>query len=159
MPSSYKPRVPSSMKEAQTLLVDACGGPSKAAVLCRVGKAALHRYTDPDGDHEIVHMPLDIVRALEAHCGEPHVTSFLAHELGFQLTKLNASSAGEIAAKVANAAQQTAEYFAEVAADLADGKIEPDEAARIIKESGEAMDAIQSVADHVRPIRDGEVEG
>ncbi len=158
MPKPYKPRVPSSIKDAQTQLVDACGGADKAAVLCRVGRATLHKYTDPDGDHEIVHMPLDVAHALEAHCRRPIVSTFLAHELGFKLVALDAPAVGDMLTTMAHAAKESSDVFAEITEDLKDGHLSANEAGRIIREADEAMAAMQAVADVARPFRDGKGE-
>lgn len=69
-----KPRDPGTLKDAQAALIEACGGISKAR--CRVKKSVLQTYADKDRPE--CNMPADVIADLEAQCGEPIVTRFLA---------------------------------------------------------------------------------
>jgi hypothetical protein len=145
--SSYKPRSPGTLKEAQDRLVNAAGGQKTAADWTRVSKSMLGRYTD---DAEpACHMPVDVVRVLEARARTPIVTEFLAIEAGYALIPV-LDGAGDVAAQglapqTAACAKEASEVFARLAAMLADGRITPTEAGEAIKEIDEVLSAFASL--------------
>lgn len=119
-------------------LVKAAGGLEAAASVTRVGKSTLGRYQDPgSGDW----MPVDVVADLESESGQRFVTEALARQSGCLLLPLPAASAAapEMAQRLARLGQEIAEVFAASAAALADGRVEPAEAARMINEIDDAV--------------------
>lgn len=122
-----------SLKDAETRLVEACGGAVEAAQFCRVSSSQLHRYTDPS--REDCHMPADVVMVLERIAGKPIVTQFLAHKAGWDMSPREQHDSEEIEAMAAALGFEMAELTSEVIRAAADKVIDPTEARRIAKEA------------------------
>lgn len=128
-PGTYIERAPGSLKDAENALVTACGGQEKASSLTRVRPSQMQRYTAPSEPD--CHMPLDVVLALELHCGVPHVTRFLALETQHILVDIGETETAPAAVHMANIGQETGALFKEFAESLADGSISAKEAGRL----------------------------
>lgn len=133
--SHYIDRPLFSLKDAETRLVEACGGAVEAAEFCRVSSSQLHRYTDPSRDD--CHMPADVVMVLERIAGEPIVTQFLAAKAGWDMTPRESQESDEIEALAGALGFEMAELNAEVFRATADKVIDEDEARRIGKEAAD----------------------
>lgn len=147
-------RAPGSLKETEAALVKACGGLEKAAALTRVGDSQLQRYTAP-GEPDC-HMPADVVRSLEMHCGVPHVTSHLAMVTRHVLIDVSEGESAQAAGHLAKVGQETAELFKEFGTVIADGSISPREAGRLMQAVMRDMNALAALyGDLARLLPDG----
>ncbi len=149
--NAYKPRPAGSLKQAVTELIQAVGGLERAATLSRVSTTSLQKYADPDSERQ---MPVDVVGALEAAAGQPIVTTFLAAELGCAVESVGAGDAIDLGADMATAMREAADVMQAGADALADGVIEPHEAGRIVRETDQALQAMQKVRDGARQLAD-----
>ena len=139
---AYKEREPASLKDAQTRLVEACGGQVAASALCRVGKSQIHRYTDESDEHQFDHMPVDIVLVLERACGDAIVTRYLAAVQGHVLVDLSEAAKHQpYPAVLSRIGQETGELFAEATRALADGTLSASERPRVRAEALQLMGA------------------
>lgn len=132
-----KPRMPGSLKEAVADLVAACGHQSDVARLVRVSRSQINRYTDDSDENANVHMPVDIVFALERHCGNPIVTRFLASSqarvlLDVKVTEEHHQSYAAVLSKVG---RETGRLFAEATSAMVDGRLSPREAGKVRREA------------------------
>ncbi len=160
--SIHKVRPAGTLKEAQTRLVQTCGGAVRAAALVRVGQSQLHKYTDADEPNDTVHMPVDVVRILETVCKQPHVSRFLAHEAGFVLEPAAAAAGGEterIAAQTAQVAATATELFGDASRALEDGHVDAREAGQIISDIDHLIEQTAALRVAAVGIREGGDDG
>lgn len=156
--SSYKPRGLATLKQAEDALVEANGGQVKSADLAGLSKGRIFQYTDDSEANAKHHMPVHVVRILEAACGEPIVTAFLAAEARCALLRLAPLGAP------ANWVKVTGKVAAEAAAVLGaiakalkdDQRVDAAEAARILVELDEALAVYAGLRERLARIRDGE---
>lgn len=142
MSGAYKPREPGSLKEAETALVGACGGIKRAAQLSRVEKSQMARYTDPACDD--THMPADVVRALELHCGAPHVSRFLVMAAGYVALKVPQKEDRKALMRHLGAiGRKNGQLYGDACEALADGRLSPRERAKV---RGEALKTITALS-------------
>lgn len=143
---AFKPRPPGSLKEAYSRLVDACGGPAEAAQLDHmpVSRSLLFKYTDPDCEH---HMRADVVKVLEAHCGDPIVTTYLAHSAGFVLSSIAPEGSAALQGLLARVSKEHGDLMVCGLDALADGEVTIDEARRILREADDALAAVSKIRD------------
>lgn len=155
MAALLKPRPAATAKDAAARLVEAAGGMTAAARVdgVRVSKTMLFKYTDADDpDHRDSHMPIDVVAALERATGEAHVAAYLAAATGHVLLKVRFDPADPaLDVGMAKVGEGAARLFAEYAEALAagddtPGRIDPAEAARMIR----ATDDLLAVLCHAR---------
>lgn len=154
-PGRIKGRTPASLKDAYSQLVDTCGGDVRAANIAQRSKSQIQRYTDeaePD-----IQMPASVVIALETACSEPIVTRFMALATGHVLLNTSAKDDGPLAQDLAAVGREMARLFEEVGAAMADGVIEPGEAAQIEARAMDGVNALVSVIAETRRIRRGQV--
>jgi len=136
----YKQRTPGSLKEAAHQLIKECGGLDGAAEIARVRKSQLFRYTNDSEEDANCHMPADVVRSLEAYCGQPIITEYLAAAQGCVVFRPEPAPAGAtIPQSVAEIAEQTSKLFHEFALAFADGRIDPAEAGKMLKAGDAAV--------------------
>jgi hypothetical protein len=138
----YKPREQGSLKEATAQLITACGGQKKAAELVRVKPTQLGKYSDSDPRFDDCFMPVDIVTALEAACGEPIVTRYLALARGALVIDLPKAGDGPYSEKLARMAKEGGQTFAAGARAISDGKITLREARAAKSEALELASAV-----------------
>ena len=157
--NTYKWREPGSLKQATAQLIDANGGPQGAAEGCRVTAGMLFKYTDPNDENRLRFMPVDIVRGLERVCGDPVVTRFLAAEAGHVLIRLDLpDDVAGLPKALAQAAAEASDVYKVAAQCLEDGNVEPGEAATLVAEIDQAMEAFAAMRTLVARLReDGEV--
>lgn len=151
-PGRIKRRTPASLKDAYSQLVDACGGDVRAANIAQRSKSQIQRYTDEAEPDQ--HMPAPVILSLEAACGEPFVTRFLA------LATSNVLLATESKKDDAPLAQDLAAVGREMArlgdsAAMADGQVDLPEAAQIEARAMDGVTALVSVIAETRRIRKG----
>jgi hypothetical protein len=131
-----KPRMPGSLKEAVADLVAACGHQSDVASLVRVSRSQLNRYTDDSDENASAHMPVDIVLALERHCGNPIVTRFLASNQARALVDINVTeSRAAYPLVLSRIGRETGRLFAQATAAMADGKLNERETGKVRREA------------------------
>lgn len=128
-PRTYIERMPASLKDAEAELVTACGGMEMASALTRVRASQMQRYTAPSEPD--CHMPADVIKSLELHCGKPIVSSYLALKTGHVLIDTSARAAADTAVHMALIGQETGELFKHFAESIADGTITKKEAAKL----------------------------
>lgn len=152
----YKPRAAGSLKQATADLVDACGGLKPAAGAARVGRTALFRYTDDADEHADRYMPVDIVAALEARCGEPIVTEWLALEAGCVLMRLPAGAPESWVKTLSRLNDEHSDVIRSLCEALDnDGEIDAREAGAAIEEIDEDIRALGTLRAQLVRIRDG----
>lgn len=123
-------------KHTEALVKDV--GIEAAAEVTGKAKATLGRYYSTDSDHDDRFMPIDAVAALEAVASYPHVTGALADLRGITLS-INAASGAERQGNVNSHVIQLSQRFAilmgEYNSAISDGKISPNEAKRMLRET------------------------
>lgn len=152
IPGPMKPRPAGSLKAAVAELVTAAGGLERCAELTGRSTTQLFRYTNPESPDQ---MPVNVIMALEAIAARPIVTAFLAQALDHVLLPvLPAAAAGDVLPGTATLAAEHSDFFAKLAADLADGRIDPREAGRLADEAFEVVQAGMTVIAGLRALRD-----
>lgn len=152
-----KPRDLGKVKDVVTRLVSACGGIKSAAAVdgVRVGKTEMGRYTCDDQFKGSHFMPVDVVLALEAHCGAPIVTEYLAAEAGAVLLRIPREVTGKWLAEITRLTDERADVVRAICEALdGDGAIDAREAGRAIKEIDEDMAVLASLRARLADIRD-----
>jgi hypothetical protein len=124
----YKPRPPGSLKAAASALITANGGARAVAGLLGTSESVVTRWGDPSDENLGRHMPVHRAVELEARCGEPHVTRFIAAEAGFLLLALPPAAAvpgcaGDWNTGIARTLEGSATLAGVLAADVADNGI------------------------------------
>ena len=123
-------------KHTEALVKDV--GIEAACELTGKSKATIGRYYSDQDEHGDRFMPIDVVAELEAAARFPHVTSALADLRGITLSyspeKRNATSGG-VNQDVVTLAQRFAQLMAEYNIAIEDGKISPNEAKRLMRET------------------------
>jgi hypothetical protein len=150
-PGRIKGRTPASLKDAYSQLVDACGGDVRAALIAQKGKSQIQRYTD-EGEPDY-QMPASVAIALEASCGDPIVTRYMALATNHVLLNTTAKTDAPLAQDLATVGREMARLFEEVGGALADGAIAPAEAALIEARAMDGVNALVSVIAETRRIR------
>lgn len=150
---SYSPRPAGSLEQATDSLIAANGPRKFVAGLVRVRETQLIRYTDPG---EIAAMPADIIRSLEALCGDPIVTRYLAAESGHVLLRLAPEGEGALDALTADAARDFGELIAGLVEARADGHIDDREAGEAIERIDQMLTDLTGLREQLQTIRDGD---
>lgn len=123
-------------KHTEALVKDV--GVEAACALTGKSKATLGRYYSDSDEHEDRFMPIDVVASLEAASRFPHVTSALADLRGITLSydaeRRNAASKG-VNQDVVALAQRFAILMSEYNLAIGDGRISPNEAKRLLRET------------------------
>ncbi len=147
---AFLPRSYGDLKAAVAALIHAAGGEINAAEHSRVGKTMLSDYANPRRAN--VHMPIDVVLALEAALKERAVTEHLAHEHDCVLVQLPARITDRMEwyryltriGKEVGDVFERAEYF------LEDGDIDQLEAPDLLKEIDDLLAAAADLRAAVR---------
>jgi hypothetical protein len=142
-PGTYIERQPVSLKDAETALVTACGGQDRAAALTRVRPSQMQRYTSPGEPR--CHMPIDVVQALEMHCGNPHVTRFLAFQSQAVLVQFDKGDRAHVSGHLSAIGQKSGEMFGKACKGLADGTLSAKEAALVQAEAFKTITALSAL--------------
>jgi hypothetical protein len=113
-------------------------GVEAACALTGKSKATLGRYYSDQEEHDDRFMPIDVVAQLEAAAEFPHVTAALADLRGITMSydgaKRNAASSG-VNQDVVALAQRFAQLMSEYNQAIGDGRITPNEAKRMLRET------------------------
>lgn len=150
-PKPFIPRQPGSLKLATVALVTACGGNANAAQIIeamgvreKCSTSQIHRYGAPINtkDGFECYMPADIVAALESHCGQPIISRHLALQTSNVLISGEPGDGEAVTQHLASISQEFGRVMAIIGASLADGKIEPEEAGRILGAIQEELNAL-----------------
>lgn len=150
-PGTYLERQPGTLKDAEAALVTACGGMEKASSLTRVRPSQMQRYTAP-GEPDC-HMPVDVVLALELHCGVPHVTRFLAFEAQSIVVSVAKGDHASFNTHLSAIGRESGKMYAEACAALADGTMTPKEASRVETEALKTVTALSGLIGDLRAAR------
>jgi hypothetical protein len=142
------------LKAAYRTLLKAAGGPSYAAQeITRTDPARLSRYGNPN---EQMFAPLDVIRDLEAHVGEPIVTRVLADQAGHVMVpKKAATKSVDFDQHLACIAKEMSDLVGGIAQAKADGTITPAEIEAIktqIREGYEAIANFEADLDRVEAV-------
>lgn len=123
-------------KHTEALVKDV--GIEAACALTGKSKATLGRYYSDAPEHADRFMPIDVVAALEATAGFPHVTAALADLRGVTMSydtdRRNSLSRG-VNEDVIALAQRFAVLMAEYNSAIGDGVISINEAKRLLRET------------------------
>ena len=123
-------------KHTEALVKDV--GIEAACELTGKSKATIGRYYSDQDEHGDRFMPIDVVAQLEAASRFPHVTAALADLRGITLSysteKRNATPGG-VNQDVVTLAQRFALLMGEYNLAIEDGKISPNEAKRLLRET------------------------
>ena len=131
---TYKKRKVGTLKEAQSALVQMCGGPAAAAELCRVTSTTLFNYTDDSSTNEYKNMPVDIVKQLEAQSEYPLVTEHLADQCGYVMYKVDfEDTKSQLHIDIIETGEEISKLFRDWAQFIADGIIDKSEARKLLK--------------------------
>ena len=146
-PDSFLPRRDYlRIKAAFRELVDMVGGQTAAGRISRPGQQWIGRYGSTDPEYATCFPPADVIADLEAQCGQPVVSRELAGLAGYDLVREAPETASilQTFGKVAAASNRT---IAQIATDLADGRISEDEAAAsraLIRQSIDALEQLDA---------------
>jgi hypothetical protein len=129
----YAHREPGSLKEAQQALVEAVGGLDRAVDVLggRIGRSQLGRYTSDTEEHHLTNMPIDIVAALEAKCGDLIVTRWLAAHGRALLLQLPEGAPAPFVRELCTIGKETGAFFGAANEALADGSMTAKEAGKV----------------------------
>ena len=147
---AFLPRRYGDLKAAVAALIHAAGGEISAAEHCRVGKSMLSDYANPR--RENVHMPIDVVLALEAALKERAVTEHLAHEHDCVLVQLPAriTDRTEWYRHLTRIGKEVGDVFERAEYFLEDGDIDRLEAPDLLKEIDDLLAAAADLRAAVR---------
>lgn len=132
---TYKKRKLGTLKEAQSALVQMCGGPAAAAEHCRVTTTTLFNYTDDSGANLQKNMPVDVVRDLESNSEYPVLTEHLADQAGYIMYKVDFSDKkSQLHIDIVETGEEIAKLFRDWANFISDdGVIDKSEARKLLK--------------------------
>ncbi len=139
-----------TVEEATAALIAACGGIDGAAASCRVGRSQLADYANPHEEKSF--MPLDVVQQLEAACGQPIVTEYLAGRHDVVLVKLptGPTSLRTWMQAEAGVLKEHAERAGKMADALADGRLDLNEAVEVLRETDESLRELAMLREMLR---------
>lgn len=123
-------------KHTEALVKDV--GIEAAAQLSGKAKATLGRYYSQDAEHADRFMPIDVVVAIEAAAGFPHVTAALADLRGITLSydqDRRNSRTGGVNSDVVALSQRFAMLMGEYNQSIQDGRITLNESKRLLAET------------------------
>lgn len=115
-------------------LIERLGGLDAAAATVRLGRS---RLADCQHLHTDVVLPVDVVAKLEAVAGEPLITAELARRAGCVLVPVEPLAEGEDAELMAHIGRETGEAFAAYAEGMRDGRLCPEDRAKVARELGD----------------------
>lgn len=131
---TYKKRKTGTLKEAQSALVQMCGGPAAAAEFCRVTSTTLFNYTDDSATNSSKNMPVDIVTELETRAEFPAVTEYLADQSGYIMYKVDFTDRkSQLHIDIIETGEEVSKLFRDWAQFIADGVIDKSEARKLLK--------------------------
>ncbi|SMD18228.1 hypothetical protein [Rhizobium sp. RU36D] len=118
------------MKAAQRDLIERCGGIARAESITGFSKSHVGRWNNPN-DPDL--MPVGAVRALEADCGQPLITSVMAEANGRRLTDPDLERQADVSIMTTHAETmlQAAELARTMAVVISDGHVSPSEATTV----------------------------
>ncbi|NQU60397.1 MAG: hypothetical protein HQ512_04645 [Rhodospirillales bacterium] len=134
---TFKIRPAGSLEEAAENLINACGGPRRAAALpgCYVSASMLGKYMnadDPEDRNKT--MASKLVAYFESHCGQPFVSAWTAAASDHVVVALPTADGIDLPQLVADMGKELGDVFQRAGAALADGKIDKAEAAALVDE-------------------------
>ena len=160
-PHATIPRPAGSLKNATVALVTACGGTQAAADFVEalglrksLSQTQVQRYgsiRDQDAD---CYMPVDIVAALEAHCGQPIISRYLALQQGQVLVAGRPGEGEAITSHIATLSEKFGQVMKVTGAALADGRVDPSETAPVIAALQEELNALSKFYADVKALQE-----
>lgn len=137
--TGYKPQQSATLKAAYAILVAAAGGLVRAGEILGLSKSHVGRVTDPDSSNARSHFTAAQVRQLQAATKCMAVTEFLAPEERYALYRPEMGAEKPVlTSEVARIAAKSAKLFEEFALAMADGRLDPAEAQRMLA-AGDGM--------------------
>lgn len=136
----YKQRDRGTLNAAQAELIAACGGPLAAAKKCSVGKSVLQAASDKDQEKRF--LSTRTVLELEAACGKPIVTEYLAGERACIVEPVQCKTRRPLALVMGNITSQTGELLSAAALDVQAGNLTQANAATILEETDDVICAL-----------------
>lgn len=131
-----------ALKAAYRDLIRACGGQERCALLLGISQS---RISEAASINHLDKSPrLDHVAMLEADCGSPVVTKFLADALQHRVVRVEPGQHLEPHDQLARIISGSAEVSSGLALALADGKVSPSEALRLKHQALVALDNLQA---------------
>lgn len=152
----YKRRTPGSLKEAQSELVNLCGGHGIAAANSRVSATTIFSYTDESDDNINRHMPVDVVLQLERLAKYPVVTEHLANSMGYVMYRIEFDgTATDLHVGIIETGEEVSVLFRDWAAFISDdGIIDKNEAEKLLKDNARLVRILMKMrADLIEHIR------
>ncbi len=141
-------RVYTALKVRFRLLADTCGGPSNAEHISRISQQQISRCGSVDEEHANRFAPIDEIADLEAHCGKPIVTEYLAELSGYVLVRVpdaTATDAVSLVSRVSEMLREVSDVSGGVADALRDNRVTRREAQGVHKEVREAIQKLVEI--------------
>lgn len=134
------------LKAAFRDLVEAAGGVARAGQLTGRTHPTISRYGNPSETD--CFPPLDVVAVLEAETAIASVTRALADLAGYVLVDKSAADKSDalFAQAVGSMAKETGEAMASIGSAMADGEVCADDAARVLPELRQSIEAQERLA-------------
>lgn len=137
MIAPYKPRKPGSLKKACAELVEACGGQKAVAGLWKCAPQNVARMTDDD--HRQNPPRVDQILLLEALCGQPIVTRFMAGELNCIVEPINCTLHQPLAFVMGKVTKEMGEMLSAAALAVQAGTLSETNAALVLRETDDVI--------------------
>ncbi|MCK5779218.1 MAG: hypothetical protein KAH11_10540 [Rhodospirillales bacterium] len=139
---SRTPQPYGTVYEAVGELIDLLGGLEAAASLCSRSKSSLHTYMDRNSPG--ISAPIHVVLELEALCDKKPVTAFMAARANLAVIDLKSAAPNyDWLNHISQVSKEFADIVHETSKALSNqGDIDPVEAANILREIDEHMDAL-----------------
>ncbi len=140
------------IKSAQKQLISACEGADSVVETFNYGRSTVFRWADVN---DPTLMPLNVVLALEAHCGSPLVTSAMAEVNGRRLADPDnyARATGSVLAHHSDAIARAAELMHAGALAFADGQVSINEAVSIDRSAAQLESALSELRKALAAVR------
>ncbi|MBU2533306.1 MAG: hypothetical protein KKB37_11235 [Alphaproteobacteria bacterium] len=155
-------RVYNALKARFRLLVDTCGGPNSAERISRISQQQISRCGSVDEEHANRFAPIDEIADLEAHCGKPVVTEYLAELSGYVLVRVPDAAATDavgLVSRVSEMLREVSDVSGGVADALRDNRVTRREAKGVHKEVREAIQKLVEIDREVDLVARSKPEG
>lgn len=145
-----KPGKPGSLKQACKRLVDCCGGLKVAAALWGCKSQNVSRMLDDD--HAQNPPRVDQVALLEARCGQPIVSTFLAAQLNCVVEPITCRSGEPLALVMGRITKETGEMLSAASLAVTAGRLTPTNAANVLRETDDVVCALVELRAQCREV-------
>ena len=132
------------LKAAQRDLIERSGGILRAEKITGYARSQVGRWHNPN---DAAHMPIVVVRALEADTGQPLITAILAEVNGRQLAEPEEERRSDVELLTAHSDLMLfeAEIARNMAEAIADGRVSPAEATVIDRAVAKAAQGLEEL--------------